>query len=200
MRIKLLVLFYLIILAASTISFGCNPVKQPPLATDKTLLQTVDKPSIETPITVLPIFVDNTTMLKVGNIAPNFALRDLNGKATTLSDLRGKKVIVNMWWLLCHGCTDEMPYMQEYFEKWPDPNVVLLAVNVYDLKENIQAFATAKNLTFTIMIDPEKVMSKAYVNTGVPTTFFIDKEGVVRKIKDGGFENAQEIIDMVNSY
>jgi peroxiredoxin len=199
MRVKLLILFSLI-LAASTMSFGCSPVEQPPAIADKTPVPTVDKPSITTPITSLPIFVDNTTMLKVGSTAPNFALRDLNGEVTTLSNLRGKKVIVNMWWLLCHGCTDEMPFMQEYFQKWPDPNVVLLAVNVYDPRENIQAFANVKNLTFTILIDPDKIMSKAYVNTGVPTTFFIDKDGVVRKIKDGMFDDAREILDMVNSY
>ncbi len=187
-------------------SFGCSASQQPRPAVSPTPTQSQYSPQNSDPvkndteISVLPIYVDNTTVLKAGNVAPNFALRDLNGSVTTLSDLRGKKVIITMWWLLCHGCTDEMPFIQEYFQKWLDPNVVLLAVNVYDTKENIVAFAAAKNLTFKILIDPDKIMSKAYVNTGVPTTFFLDKDGIVRGIKDGMFENPQEIFDMLNSY
>lgn len=199
MKNKLSFLF-IFVLIVSAFGLSCNPVMQPPLGTNQSPVLSDDSSQSDNSVSALPVFVDNTTMLKVGNTAPNFALKDMNGKVTILGDLRGKKVVINMFWLLCHGCTDEMPFIQEYYQKWSDPNVVLLAVDVYDPKENIQAFAAAKNLTFTILIDPEKIMNNAYVNSGVPTTYFIDKDGVVREIKDGMFENAQEIVDMVNSY
>lgn len=138
--------------------------------------------------------------IKVGDIAPDFILKNIDGKTMSLGDFRGNKVVINMWWMRCHGCTDEMPYFQEFYQKWKDRGLVLMAVNVYDSDAMITAFADSKGLTFPLLIDTGKKLNKAYTNCGVPTTFFIDGDGVVKAIKDGGFGNDSEIEDMYQSY
>ena len=55
-----------------------------------------------------------------GELAPDFSLPDINGNMVTLSQLRGKKVVINLWWIRCHGCTEEMPFLQEFYEKYFD--------------------------------------------------------------------------------
>jgi peroxiredoxin len=153
------------------------------------------------PKVTVPSNPANIVKVKAGDVAPDFTLKDMSGKSVSLKDFRGKKVVLNMWWLACHGCTDEIPFIQAYYEKLNgNRDVVLLAVNVYDPKANIETYVSSKKVNLPILIDPEKKMPEAYVNCGVPTTFFIDKDGVVRTVKDGSFETEQEIEDMVNSF
>ena len=148
----------------------------------------------------IPVVDNNGVRLKVGDVAPDFTLSDINGKQVSLSDFRGKKVVLNTWWMRCHGCTDEMPYFQEFYMKRTGQGLILLALNVYDSSNLIRPFSATKKLTFPLLIDPDKRLNQIYINSGVPTTFFIDKEGVIRAIKDGGFENVGEIEEMYNSY
>ena len=137
--------------------------------------------------------------IKIGDKAPQLTLNDIEGRIVSLNDLRSQKVIINMWWLQCHGCVDEMPYLQEFYQKHKG-EVTLLAINVYDSNKIIKAFANANALTFTLLVDPDKKLDRAYVIAGVPTTFFVDQYGVIRAIKDGGFESISEIEELYDSY
>jgi peroxiredoxin len=136
--------------------------------------------------------------LKAGDKAPLFTLADVDGKTVSLADFQGKKVIINMLWLQCHGCVDEMPYFQEFFQAHPD--VPIVAISVYDSENMLKAFGTARGLTFSLLVDPGKNLNKSYIIAGVPTTFFIDQSGIIKAIKDGSFENAAEIESILNSF
>jgi peroxiredoxin len=135
-----------------------------------------------------------------GEIAPDFTLNDINGNTVTLSELRGRKVVLNLWWIKCHGCTEEMPYLQEFYDKYSEQGVIMIAINQYEKESVVKAYIGGKNYTFTVIADSKKQLHGSYSNWGVPTTFFIDEEGVVRTRKDAGFINVEEIEDIYNSY
>jgi peroxiredoxin len=147
-----------------------------------------------------PFGEESTAKLVVGCVAPNFGLEDLNGKLVVLSSFRGKKVIVNMWDLQCHGCAEEIKFIEDYYKRPSDPGIVFLTVNVYQPADIVSLYLQGNNFTFPVLVDPDKVMPKSYVDAGTPTTYFIDKEGIIRQIKDGMFESTKEIIDLANSY
>jgi peroxiredoxin len=147
-----------------------------------------------------PFGEESTAKLEVGSIAPNFGLQDLNGKLVVLSSFRGKKVIVNMWDLQCHGCAEEIRFIEDYSKRLTDPGIVFLTINVYQTADIISLYLQGNKFNFPVLVDPDKVMPKSYVDTGTPTTFFIDKDGIIQKIKDGMFESTKEIIDLANSY
>lgn len=137
--------------------------------------------------------------IKIGDVAPQFTLVDIEGKTVSLNHYLGQKVILNMWWLQCHGCTDEMPYLQEFYQKRVG-EMALLAINTYDSGKMIKAYAEAKLLTFTLLVDPERKLDRAYIIAGVPTTFFLDQHGVIKAIKDGSFESVADVEELYNSY
>jgi peroxiredoxin len=165
------------------------------------------RPGISTPVAVSdntsignPTGNNYTGKIQNGELAPDFTFMDVNGNEVTLSELRGNKVVLNLWWMKCHGCTDEMPFLQEFYENNSDQGVILIAINNYERDSAIKAYVEAKEYTFTVIADSNKQLHKGYTNWGVPTTFFIDEEGVIAARKDAGFISAEEIEEMYNSY
>lgn len=120
---------------------------------------------------------------KEGPIAPDFMLKDLNGKTHTLSDYRGKFVFLNFWTTWCPPCKKEMPSMQKVFEEADEKKFVMLAVNVKESKKVVRAFAKKNGYTFPILLDSDYKVGGEYRTQAIPLTFLIDKEGrVVGKI------------------
>ena len=138
--------------------------------------------------------------IEVGDAAPDFTLTDINGNTVSLSGLRGKKILLNMWWLRCKGCAEEMEYFQPVHENWSQQGLVVMAISTYDTANIVRAYAQAEKLTYTMITDEGKRMHRSYIICGVPTTFFIDEEGVVRAIKDGAFNDVEEIEAMLREY
>lgn len=164
------------------------------------------------PVTDIPATVSDNTVItqqsadnytgKVqnGEMAPDFSLKDINGNMITLSELHSKKVVLNLWWIKCHGCTDEMPYLQEFREKYPAEDVIVIAINEYEKAAVVKSYVEGKNYTFTVIANSDKQLHRSYTNWGVPTTFFIDEEGVIRARKDAGFISLEEIEEIYSSY
>jgi peroxiredoxin len=138
--------------------------------------------------------------IAVGDVAPDFTLTDVSGKTVSLSVLRGKKVLINMWWLRCKGCADEMEYFQSIHEKWYQQELVVMAISTYDTASIVRAYAQAKKLTYTMIVDEAKQIHRSYIICGVPTTFLVDEEGVVRAKKDGAFNGVEEIEAMLREH
>lgn len=111
---------------------------------------------------------------------PNFTFPDINGKEVSLSDHRGKVVLVNVWATWCPPCRQEMPSMQSLYEKFKGENFEILAVSIdSEGREAVAPFMRKMNLTFPALLDPGETIRSLYGITGVPESFIIDKQGIL---------------------
>lgn len=121
-----------------------------------------------------------------GFAAPDFTLTSLSGETVQLSALRGRVVFLNFWTSWCPPCKKEMPAIQQLSEQSPD--VAVLAVNVSDQDrlEDAQLFLASNGITLDVLLDSDGSVSRLYQVEALPTSFFIDKKGIIRKIVYGG--------------
>src|SRR5881296_2096606 len=121
--------------------------------------------------------------LTVGKIAPEFELPDLVDKSVRLSDFRGKVVFLNFWATWCKPCREEMPSMEILYKNFEKDGLVILAISIdrVTTKKDIPPFVKALNLTFPILIDSWGQTDKRYKLMGVPETYIIDQNGVLRE-------------------
>ena len=123
-----------------------------------------------------------------GDLAPDFTLTTLDGKKVQLSELKGKKVIVNFWATWCPPCKAEMPHMQNFYEDFSDEeNIEILAVNMTseDKEESVQNFVQDYELTFPIPLDTEGVVRETYQVLRIPTSYMIDTKGRIQNKIEG---------------
>jgi peroxiredoxin len=125
--------------------------------------------------------------LAVGKPAPDFSLSDLNDKPIRLSDYRGKVVFLNFWATWCKPCREEMPSMEILNKNFQKDGLVILAVSIdrVTTTKDIPPFVKGMNLTFPVLIDSWGQTDKPYKRMGVPETFIIDQQGVIREIVIG---------------
>jgi peroxiredoxin len=118
---------------------------------------------------------------EVGKPAPDFTLVDRKGKTWTLSELKGQVVFVNFWATWCPPCREEMPSMQRLYTRLPKDKFKMLAILNSDDPALADTFATKLGITMPILNDPNNKVGQKYGLTGVPETFIVDKQGVVRE-------------------
>ncbi|BCA55911.1 Thiol-disulfide oxidoreductase ResA [Nitrospira sp. KM1] len=125
--------------------------------------------------------------LVIGKMAPDFALSDLSDKPYRLSDFRGKVVFLNFWATWCKPCREEMPSMEVLNKNFEKDGLVILAVSIdrVTTTKDIPPFVKGMNLTFPVLIDSWGKTDKPYKRMGVPETFIIDQEGIIREIVIG---------------
>jgi len=129
----------------------------------------------------------------VGEAAPNFELQNLDGQSISLSSLKGSPVLINFWATWCGPCVSEMPYIQEIHEEWSDKGLIVLAINLGDNASQAEQFLQDHNLSLPVLLDTNKVVAPKYGIRAIPTTFFIDKEGIVRVKIIGAFPSKAAI-------
>ena len=136
-----------------------------------------------------------------GALAPDFLLERLDEGEVRLSDLRGRPVVLNFWATWCEPCRKEMPRFVEAYEKYRDEGLVILAVNLQEGKSPVQRFADDYGMEFPIGIDRDGEVGDQYRLLGLPTTFFIGRDGVIDSVYNGPFieksrdTNVQSAID-----
>ena len=123
-----------------------------------------------------------------GFLAPDFTLDTLQGEKVTLSDLRGKIVLINLWATWCPPCRAEMPALEKSYELYKDSGVVILGVNLtnQDSEKDVSRFVEEFGLTFPILLDRDGNVSALYQLMGLPTTYFVNREGIIRTVVVGG--------------
>jgi peroxiredoxin len=133
----------------------------------------------------LPLFLagcgEEPKVATVGKLAPDFTLVDRNGKTWTLSELKGQVVFVNFWATWCPPCREEMPSMQYLYTMQPKDKFKMLAVLNKDDPVLADTFAAKLGLTMPILNDQNKTVGKQYGLTGLPETYIVDKQGVLRE-------------------
>lgn len=115
----------------------------------------------------------------VGALAPNFRLQTLDGDEILLSDLRGRPVFINFWATWCFFCITEMPAIQKLANAYGG-EVVILGVNVAEPRQDAQTFATNFQITYPLVLDRDREVTEAYQVRSMPTSVFIDAQGVIR--------------------
>ncbi|HIH96222.1 MAG TPA: TlpA family protein disulfide reductase [Thermoplasmata archaeon] len=130
---------------------------------------------------------------KVGNLAPDFQLHNLEGKPVSLSGFRGKPVMLNFWATWCHPCVFEMPYLQQVYEERSARGLVLLPINIDATSPKVSQFLQSHKLSLPVLLDTKKDVAQTYNIQYIPTTFFIDKDGIIQAMKVGAFPNKEAI-------
>jgi len=123
-----------------------------------------------------------------GFLAPDFTLSAATGETVRLADLRGRPVLLNLWASWCPPCRAEMPAIQNTYVNYQEHGLVVLAVNVtsQDSREAALEFASQNQLTFPILFDDEGRVNALYGTNALPTSYFIDAQGVIRDVVVGG--------------
>ncbi|MFZ7942279.1 MULTISPECIES: redoxin domain-containing protein [Bacillaceae] len=140
------------------------------------IVQAMDKKT-EGPETSNPVSA-NKEGLSIGAKAPDFELKTLTGETVKLSDLKGKKVMLNFWATWCGPCKAEMPEMEQFSKEIGD-DTVILAVNI-DPQLDVQSFVDEYKITFPILLDSEDKVNGIYQIMSIPTTYFIDSKGLIK--------------------
>jgi cytochrome c biogenesis protein CcmG/thiol:disulfide interchange protein DsbE len=117
-----------------------------------------------------------------GFLAPEIELATLDGEGMRLSDLRGKPVLINFWASWCGPCRAEMPHLQAAFEDHAADRLVVLGVNQMESAPPVAGLVEELDLTFPVLMDRDGDVSAAYQVRGLPTSFFVDADGIIRDL------------------
>lgn len=115
---------------------------------------------------------------EIGATAPDFTLSTLDGKNVQLSNLKGKKIMLNFWTTWCPPCKAEMPDIQKFYTEAGD-EIEILAVNI-DTSYDVAGFVDDMKINFPVLLDKDGKVMKMYRILTIPTTYFIDKNGVIQ--------------------
>ena len=127
-----------------------------------------------------------------GFSAPDFTLDLLGGGQVTLSELRGKVVMVNLWASWCVPCRIEMPEIERVYQAYKNLGFVVIGLNTtfQDSEPDAASFVRELNLTFPIALDRNGAASRDYHLRALPSTYFIDRNGVIRSAVFGAMNGA----------
>jgi len=132
-------------------------------------------------------------MLRRGDAPPDFFLLLPDGRYTALSDLKGRRVLINFWATWCPPCRAEMPELLQAAQDYPD--LVLLAVNVSEAPEAVSRFAEQFRMNAAVVLDPQGAISDRYNVRGLPTSVFLDASGLIQEVRPGAIN--RKVIDEI---
>jgi peroxiredoxin len=128
----------------------------------------------------------STSVLKAGDKPPEFKLLDTAGNVHDSSEYRGKALIINFWGTFCPPCRDEMPALQNVYDKWKDKGVQLIGINLSEDKLSVESFARQVGAKFPILLDRNRQTEKKFGLKQYPTTFFVRADGTIEDVLIGG--------------
>ena len=127
-----------------------------------------------------------------GQLAPDFALKSATGENLRLSEYRGDVVMINFWATWCGPCRQEMPLLDELFNRYERVGFNLLGVNIDDDSRRAMQMVEDLGISFPVLFDDTKAVSKLYQVEAMPVTIIVDREGMVRYVHHGykpGYED-----------
>lgn len=130
---------------------------------------------------------------QLGEPAPDFQFQDSEGQTTSLSDFRGEVVLVNFWATWCGPCVYEMPFIQQVYDEWRGKGLVVLTINIGESANKATSFMEEYSLSFPVLLDTSSEVAQRYNVQYIPTTFFIDEDGIIQHIEVGAFPSKEAI-------
>lgn len=141
------------------------------------------------PFLLLPILLlvlaGSAAAVDVGGRAPEIGVNDLNGRPVTIASLRGKVVIVDFWASWCAPCRQEFPVLERLYRQYGSQGLAVVGVSVDNEASNVRAFLRRNTASFLIAHDPRKVAAARYGGTAMPSSYIIDRRGIVRHYHAG---------------
>jgi len=123
--------------------------------------------------------------IRVGNLAPDFTLKGLDGQTVRLSDFRGKAVLLNFWATWCPPCRQEMPDLEKAYQKYKDQGVVFLGIDMQEDQGTVKQFVQQNGYGWIFAVDSSGQVADTYQAAAIPTSYFIDRDGVIRDTQIG---------------
>ena len=188
----------LAVLALLALSYsGCTSTSVKPQSPSQESTPHQEQPANQTPASVPQTEppARPTEGFQKGNLAPDFHFKISDVQTVSLSDLRGNVVMLNFWATWCGPCRFEIPFIQALYEddKWSDKGLKILAINNGESLSKVERFVKDNGLSFPVLVDARGIIAQAYNVRPLPTTFFIDKNGVIVEIRIGAFSSKSEI-------
>jgi cytochrome c biogenesis protein CcmG/thiol:disulfide interchange protein DsbE len=120
-----------------------------------------------------------------GHYAPDITLVDLSNNQVALSSLRGKVVILNFWYAACEPCRLEMPALERYYQAHKGAGVVVVGANIVDDAQTTRYFTETIGISYPVFLDPDQGAYTTYQVSKTPSSFIIDRSGVIRQVVVG---------------
>ena len=136
---------------------------------------------------VLAIFMGSSLASSglTGQTAPDFVLKSATGENLRLSEYRGDVVMINFWATWCGPCRQEMPLLDELYGRYQRVGFNLLGINIDDDSRRAMAMVNELGISFPVLFDEDKKVSKLYEVEAMPLTILLDREGTVRHVHHG---------------
>ena len=125
------------------------------------------------------LFGDMGVIKMVQALPVEIRLKDLNGQPVSLSDFRGKIVFLNFWTTWCYTCRIEMPDMEKLHQKFKNKDFAMVTINLQESATQVEQFFKEFKLTYTALLDPDGEVGAHFMITAIPTTFILDKKGII---------------------
>ena len=144
----------------------------------------LDNPAAASEVDGIPIG------LAVGQRAPDFTGTTVNGDVVSLRDYRGRTVLVNVFASWCGPCIAETPHLVEAYNTSLD-DAVVVGLNLLESTDAVMAYQDEFSISYPLVMDPDSEITSVYQPIGLPTSWFIDPEGIVRYVHIGPMTLAQ---------
>ncbi|MSQ33166.1 MAG: TlpA family protein disulfide reductase [Dehalococcoidia bacterium] len=134
---------------------------------------------------------------RVGQLAPDFTLERVDGGPLALRELRGQVVLVNFWASWCGPCKVEMPLIQQVYDQYRARGFQVVGVDFGEPREDAVDFVQQGGFSWPFVLDGNQGVAKRYNVLGLPASFFLDRQGVIRQIHVGPFVTREQLEEKV---
>jgi thiol-disulfide isomerase/thioredoxin len=134
---------------------------------------------------VLCAFGGSAQAVGTGSMAPEIGLKDLSGRGVSIAGLKGKVVLVDFWASWCSPCREELPILNALYKKYRERGFEVVAVNQDQSPDKVRSFLSSMPLAFRVVHDGGKAVAGRYAPSKMPTSFLIDRRGIVRHVHAG---------------
>jgi peroxiredoxin len=131
--------------------------------------------------------------IKVSEPAPDFSLQDLSGQTVKLSSLRGRAVYIDFWATWCGPCKVALPGLQELTDELKNQGLEIVTIDQGESLDQVRSFIERKKYSFQVLLDPDGTVGNIYGVRALPTSVFVDRNGIVQSISVGNVSTADDI-------